>query len=170
MAQRSISQKELKEFLRYDPDTGVFTWIKTRSNRWKPGRQAGCIDGNGYWQIRISGILLLAHRAAFIYMTGDCPKYVDHIDGNKINNKWENLRPCTKSENAFNKPNRIKSYSGIKNVSFDPRINRWYVRLKTNGRIRSFGGYGSLELAELVAFEAREKFHGEFANHRTTFK
>jgi len=106
-----MTQDELRAMVHYDPSTGAFTWIKSRG-RAKAGSIAGSTNLDGY--IIVGG--KYAHRLAFIYMTGSCPALVDHIDQNKGNNRWANLRAATKSVNALNStlaanPNEFRGVS-----------------------------------------------------------
>ena len=85
---------------------------------------------------------------------------IDHIDGNVSNNCIDNIRLCTPSQNAFNCGKKNK------NVSYEKGRNKPYrVVLKMNGKSHSFGYYSTLEEANKVAHDLREKYHGEFANH-----
>ena len=95
-----LTQAQLHELLNYNPDTGVFTWKKRTSNRAPIGSVAGTLS-NGYWGITIAGMRTYAHRLAFLYMEGDYPlaQVVDHIDGDKLNNKWTNLRRFSRNLN-----------------------------------------------------------------------
>jgi hypothetical protein len=90
---------------------------------------------------------------------------VDHIDGNPSNNRIENLRGATNAQNLQNAKIHQNNTSGIKNVHFDKQKNRWNVQLRIDKKIKHFGLYKDLELAELVATEARNKYHGDFARH-----
>jgi len=98
-----LTQSELKSILDYDPTTGIFTWIDVPKNTYLIGKQAGAIHKHGYPCITIKGSKFMAHRLAFLWMQGQFPKeYVDHIDGNRSNNKWSNLRTATMRENGQN--------------------------------------------------------------------
>ena len=161
MSIKHITQGELKEVLEYCPDTGHFTW-KINTGSVKVGKLAGNVNSRGYRALRYKGKAYLAHRLAFLYMLGEIPQQVDHIDLNKDNNIWDNLRPCTPKENCRNRI-RKKSKTGIKNVFFED--NRYRVRLLVGGAMRNLGSYKDLELADLVACEARETYHGDFVRH-----
>lgn len=114
-----MTRDELKEILNYDPEAGVFTWIKSMPPRGRIGQVAGYANGNGYIRMSINGIKYYAHRLAFLYMTGENPEVIDHIDGNSLNNKWSNLRNCDQSKNMANQKNR----RGVR-----LRHGRWYAR------------------------------------------
>lgn len=88
---------------------------------------------------------------------------VDHKDNCGSNNKWSNLRLATRSQQLLNTRTRKDNFLGIKNVNLHKPSGKYRVKMRVQGKDRSFGYYDDLELAELVAIEARNKFHGEFA-------
>lgn len=143
---------------------GSLYW-KVNRIKVRPGTKAGCIDNNGYLQIRIDGKAYTAHRLIYLMHHGALPKRVDHIDCDKLNNRIENLRACEVNQNAWNAKTSSKSKSGIKNVVWHTRDRKWQVAVSVNGKQRNFGYYDDIDLAELVATEARNKYHGEFARH-----
>jgi HNH endonuclease len=97
-----MDQQQLRAYLAYDPQTGVFTWKKKAASKTKIGSQAG-YSGKLYTQIRLEGKLHYAHRLAFLYMTGTFPvKDVDHINGVPTDNRWSNLRAVSSKENTQN--------------------------------------------------------------------
>ena len=102
----SITQEQLKEILTYDPETGIFTWKVFRSWKAKAGDIAGYIDNYGYRKLQIQCKMYPAHRLAFLYMLGrftDSSLVVDHINGDKGDNRWCNLREATYSVNSLNR-------------------------------------------------------------------
>jgi hypothetical protein len=90
---------------------------------------------------------------------------IDHKDGNPANNRIENLRIASYEDNNRNRKAPRTSGLGVKGVTVHSQSGKYRVRVPVGGKLRSFGCYDSLELAELVAREAREKYHGEFCNH-----
>ena len=92
----------MKEVLSYDPDTGIFVWKKALNDHIIVGSPAG-YRNDGYINIGLHGSTFRAHRLAFIYMTGTCPEEVDHIDMDRSNNRWTNLRAALRSQNNANR-------------------------------------------------------------------
>ena len=97
-----ITKADLLEDFEYNPITGLFV-RKTSKGKWKSGEIAGGIDVHGYVKIRVKNSKYAAHRLAFLYMTGEVPNMIDHINRIKSDNRWENLRACDASENAANR-------------------------------------------------------------------
>lgn len=154
----------MKERTEYNPETGLFLW-KINKGDVLLYKEAGCLLNSGYVQIMINGQRYMAHKLAFLYMTGMWPEVVDHIDGWKRNNRWMNLRACTHQQNQLNRRVNSNSRTRVKNVEVDPRNGKFRVVVNVNGSRKFIGSYDSLEMAELVAIEARNKFHGEYARH-----
>ena len=129
-------------------------------------KKVGSVDkSSGYLRTKAAGKSMLVHRLIFLLEHGYYPEIVDHIDGNKANNKIENLRAATKSQNCANAKLSKSNSSGVKNVNWQSQRKKWQVRLTVNNKIKCFGMYHDLELAELVAQEARDKYRGIFARH-----
>jgi hypothetical protein len=114
--------------------------------------------------ISISGKAVRLQRMIFLYHHGYLPICVDHIDGDVLNNKIENLRAATVQENCLNK--RAKpGTSGCKNVRWYKPNKNWVVYVSVNKKQKFFGAFQDLEFADLVATEARNLYHGAFARH-----
>ena len=161
----TLTQEYLKSILDYDLDTGIFTWKVNKSQRTKIGDVAGWLY-NGYREIEINYKKYKLHRLAWLYVNGEMPKnLIDHIDGNRSNNKISNLREATYQENSENYKTPITNKSGIKNVSWYKSLNKWVVVISIKNIKKTIGYFDNLEFAELVAIEARNKYRLEFANH-----
>ena len=159
-----LTQERLKELLHYDPETGLFTWIKRPSNRVKVGDIAGKPGPIGYVRIGISGVVYFAHRLVFLYMDGDFPEEVDHINGVRDDNRWSNLRRATKAENRRNVGKKIVNTSGFKGVSFVERLGKYQARIWFHKTIH-LGLYDTPEEAHAAYCEAADRLHGDFSNH-----
>lgn len=128
-----ITQEYLKIILNYNPETGIFLWNSNKSPRIRKGGVAGCLSCQGYWQIKIDSNPYFAHRLAFIYMTGGLPENkVDHINGNKLDNSWLNLRDVTYLENQKNRKIDIRNKSGLMGVRFMQKENMWQSSITKN--------------------------------------
>ena len=112
-----MKQKFLKSILHYNKASGFFTWIAApRRGRSYVGKRAGVIGNHGYLVIGISGKTYLAHRLAWLYVTGEFPKnQVDHKNRKRTDNRWLNLREASYGENLAN--SKIKSGKKINKSS-----------------------------------------------------
>lgn len=161
-----LTQARLKEVLHYSPETGLMTW-KSGANRKCSNQPAGTPRSDGYLSIGLDYRRYLAHRLAWLFVYGEMPDkglYLDHIDGNKANNKISNLRLATHSQNQMN--SKPRSVSGTKNVVWSESNKKWTVRFKANGKTLYYGIYKNLEDAKRVADSKRLELHGEFAYSR----
>jgi hypothetical protein len=160
-----ITQSELKEVLDYNPDTGVFTWIKSIGRRVKAGDVAGSKNDRGYIRIEIKGKCYKAHRLAHLYMTGTFPEnFIDHINHIKDDNRWTNLRDATKSQNQANQPKPKTNTSGYKGVV--RCRNKWRATIHYMNKTIHIGSYNTpQEAAEAYKKKAIE-LSGKFAYTR----
>lgn len=160
-----ISQERLKELFTYAPETGVFVRNINVGNR-KVGEVAGTVDKKtGYRVIQIDGKFYKAHRLAFLYMGKDIPNFVDHINGQQDDNRWENIRPATIVQNNQNAKSRKDNSSGVKGVSWCKRERKWIGYVYANGRAVLRKYYKDLISAELEVKRVRSEHHGEFVNN-----
>lgn len=160
-----ITQDELKNILKYDKSNGLFTWIVKPSGNVKVGSVAGHKNTNGYVEIKINKKVYKAHRLAWLYVYGEVPLIIDHINNQKDDNRIFNLRNVTQCENARNSITPKNNTSGIKNVSYDKQSKKWRVYVTLNNKRINIGRFDDIEFAELVAIEARNKYYMEFACH-----
>lgn len=151
-----ITQSDVQSVLEYKD--GVLYWKKS-------GRSSSYKDAKEYMRIGIGGKRYLQHRIIYLLFHGYLPSVVDHIDGDTTNNKIENLRAATNTENLQNMKLCPSNTSGGKNVSWDKKAKKWLVMLRVNGANKYLGLFKDFEFADLVASEARHKFHGQFARH-----
>ena len=161
-----ITPAQVREFLHYDPDTGVFTRRISRG-RWRSGTIAGSSHSEGYWMIRLNGASCLAHRLAWIYMTGEWPKAdIDHINMIRSDNRIANLREASRSENNANTGHRKSNKTGLKGASFESFTGRYKAQIKKGGVLHTIGRFDTPEEAhKAYQIKAAELF-GQFA--RTT--
>lgn len=161
-----LTQEYLKELLTYDPDTGIFVWKERLSNHFKNERDKNAWNtryankicgGNrddGYILVRINKSNYLAHRLAFLYVEGYLPEnFVDHIDRNPANNKWDNLREVSKKCNAQNCKLFKNNTSGVNGVSFDNSTNKWRSHIVINKKQKSLGYFENFEDAVRARYQ-----------------
>lgn len=141
-----ITQEYLHE--RFTYLDGELYWKVVFSNRLKVGQLAGDIDGTGYRRIMLGKKHYKMHRLIWIMFHGDIPEsaYIDHIDQNRSNNKIENLRAVSKSQNNLN--------TGRKGVSFDSARNKWRAQTSIDNKTVALGRYDT----EQEAIDAYDKF------------
>lgn len=164
MKELKMDAKILHELFEYRD--GKLYWKVSRPHTTiKPGDKAGGFGKNGYLMTSINCKSFYNHRIIYMMHYGNLPKFIDHIDGNKANNKIENLREATSSQNNRNMPKKITNTSGIKGVSWDTSSGKWRVRLRINGIDRRIGCFEDIKEAEKAIIQARNLYHGEFANH-----
>jgi hypothetical protein len=159
----ALSVEKLKSILEYDSETGHFTWLVNKGRRGKVGSFAGSLNAGGYVVIKIDSIRYLAHRLAWLYMTGAWPvDEIDHKDGITYNNKWLNLREAYHFQNSKNRKININNTSAFKGVSNSE--NRIRSKINVNGRQINLGTFDSIEEAHAAYVLASKFYHGEFAN------
>jgi hypothetical protein len=158
----NLSQDLLKELFEYC-DGNLF-W-KVNRGKARKGQLAGILGNTGYWKIRLYKRLYQAHRLIFLMQKGYLPVELDHIDGNKLNNRIDNLREATRSQNELNKGMKKNNTSGVKNVFWSKEFNKWKVQMSVDGKKRHVGYFEDLEVAKEIAINFRKQNHGEFANH-----
>jgi len=157
-----LTQQRLKELLHYDPETGLFTWLaKTSSqSRINIGDVAGTMHTKGYRAIMIDKKLYKAHRLTFLYMTGKFPENdTDHINGIRDDNRWINLRPCTKAENNQNKSPYKGSSSKYLGVHWEKQRKKWRADIMINGKQKFLGRFETEEAAYQAYCEAKSNIH-----------
>ena len=161
MAAEILTQDYLNQIFEYKD--GILYWKVDRKPNKIKGKAAGCLDGKGYLQVKINNILHKNHRIIYLMKNGNLPKNLDHIDGNPLNNKIENLRPCTISQNTMNSKISARNKSGIKGVEWHKRLKKWVVRIQVDGIRKYFGSYNDIDYAKFVADAMRYKYHKEFS-------
>jgi hypothetical protein len=156
-----------QEYLRqiFDYKDGNLYFKKKIGSRGYIGKKVGSLTSKGYLYTTINKKGYLIHRLIFMMFYGYIPNQIDHIDGNSLNNFIENLRPATREENCQNAKLSIANTSGTKGVYWQKSTNKWAISISLNKKRLYFGCFDDLELAELVAQEARDKYHGKFARH-----
>ena len=160
-----LTQSKLKELLHYDPHTGVFTALTKRANRVNIGDRAGHVDSKGYAVIKIAQKAYKAHRLAWLYMTGAHPQdQIDHINRQRSDNRFSNLREATNSENQRNqKPNRLNTsgHAGVRRAKTTVKGKEywsWIASIGVEGVKTYLGSFRTKEEAVKVRKQAEIKY------------
>lgn len=160
-------EKALRLFEYSDGKLYVKQKTNPKSNKRKIGEEVGHMTFSEYLRTKVDYEQIFVHKIIFLMHHGYMPQIVDHIDGNTLNNKIENLRAANLSQNQHNRDICKKNTSGFKNVSWCKRTKKWQVIITCEYKKRAFGRYEDIELADLVAQEARDKYHKEFVRKIT---
>jgi hypothetical protein len=154
----------LRSILSYDPGTGDFKWLISKP-RVRAGDVAGSVRVNGYRQIVVAQRRYYAHRLAWFYVHERWPtKQIDHVDGDKLNNRIANLREATNQQNQCNRGLRADNSTGFKGVVWHKQRSKWCARLCVSGRQIHLGLFSCPVEAHRAYVEAVLLHHGEFAN------
>lgn len=155
-----LTLDEAKEILAYEASTGLFFWRKKISRKVVVGKTAGCVGGHGYFEIRIHGVKHKGHRLAWL-LTHDVwpPNEVDHINGDRSDNRLCNLRLATSCENKQNASRRSDNSSGHPGVSWYKKTGSWRADIQLNGKQKYLGSFHVLEDAISAYQAAKSEFH-----------
>lgn len=164
-----LTQERLKELLHYCPHLGLFWWKKRPEKSWHDrrwntrysGQIAGSRNVHGYATISVDGRGNLAHRLAWLYMTGEWPSgKLDHANTWKLDNAFSNLRTATHSQNMANRKGWGRSgFKGVRAIA----PGRFEARIRRNGKVETIAYFDDPKSAN-EAFKVRAKaVHGEYA-------
>lgn len=166
-----LTAAALRSLLEYDPGTGEFRWKPRPGMRAWNTRYAGRVAGYdwtigrvSYRCIRVLDWPFLAHRLAWLYVTGEWPRHgVDHRDMDGLNNRWSNLREATKIQNAHNVTVSRRNSTGFKGVSLIRKSGKFRAYLSHSGRQLVLGYFDTAEAASAAYAKAAIELRGEFA-------
>lgn len=161
---RDLTVDLLNELFEYDKETGELSWKMSRGTA-KKGNVVGSDNGLGYLRASINSKLYLVHRLVFLMHKGYLPVILDHIDGNSRNNRIENLRPASQSQNQHNRKTGKNNTSGFKGVSYHKKSAKFRARISHLNQSIFLGAYNTPEEADVAVRAAREELHGNFAHH-----
>ena len=165
--EREITFGDVASLLSYDPETGTFVRLGRRRRPSSNGA-VGALSRFGYLEIRllISGksTKFRAHRLAWLLANGSWPKQtIDHINGNRSDNRFANLREATIAENNCNRPVASHSLTGVKGVTWDKSRGLWMARLNRGGKFINLGRFKDVESAKAAYAFAAVAAHKDFA-------
>ena len=157
VAASDLTAARVRELLSYDPETGFFTWLLARGCV-PAGAIAGSID-NRRVRFGVDGRYYLAHRLAWLWMTGEWPTAdIDHIDGDPANNRWSNLRDVNRSTNVQNvRRARKNNKAGLLGVS--PHGKSWRAVIGVEGKRINVGTFETPQLAHDAYLNAKRALH-----------
>lgn len=154
-----MTKKELRKILKYYPSSGEFFW-EISGKGFNKGDKAGYINSYvGYVYIGIKGKYYLAHRLAWLYMTGNWPEnQIDHKDRNRGNNRWENLLDVTQTQNNHNAGLRKNNKSGVTGVSRSKTKNKWVAQYYYKKSTIPLGSFEDFDDAVKARYKAEIKY------------
>ena len=159
----NITREELLKRFSYNPSTGELS-----SKNWRPNIKARVLTAkrNGYIYVRINKVAFSAHRIIWVLHHGSWPSImIDHINGDKTDNRIANLREASDYENQYNAKKQIRNKSGFKGISFRPSTNRWRAAIRQGGRVVYEKTFLHLKDAVIHIQSKRKELHNEFARN-----
>lgn len=156
-----ITQQRLQELFFYQ-DGNLVRKTTVAANA-KAGSIAGSLHNMGYVQVYVDGKNYLLHRLVYLYHKGYMPILLDHINRNKQDNRIENLREATYSQNQQNKKVQITNRMQLKGAVFHPDKNKWQARIHMDKKKISLGYFDTAEQAHDAYKVAAKQLFGEFA-------
>jgi len=159
-----LTATRLREIIKYDEETGAMTWRVSVARRIRPGDACGGVpNSTGALSVRIRGYSYKLHRLAWLYSYGQWPDdHIDHIDGNRLNNRLSNLREATHAENQRNIGLKRNNKSGFKGVYWNKTVEKWHAQINWNGKRIHLGFFEKAKDAGLAHANKAAELHGVF--------
>lgn len=159
---RGVTPGDCEKLFIYEPDTGALRWRHGATNRLQPGDIAGFPHSSGYWRVKINRVAFAAHRVIWAIRTGEWPvDQIDHINRNRTDNRWCNLREATQSQNIANTTARRTNALGVKGVQ--RHGHKFSARIYANRRSKFLGCFNTIDAAKAAYDSAQREIHGEYA-------
>ncbi len=155
--------QHIREYLTYDPDTGIIKWAKCSKHASVAGKNAGSINRQGYSVLMINRRTYLAHRVAWFLHIGSWPDmFMDHKNGDRADNRFDNLRNVTYQQNRWNTGKTVGRSSDFVGAVWHKAANKWQSQIKINGVNKHLGLFDSQDAAHAAYCDAADAAHGEF--------
>jgi hypothetical protein len=171
MAEMTLDVETLRSLVAYNPETGVFTRLVKRDFNPKSvlGKPLGTAYSNGYLGFRVLTRRYLSHRLAWFYVHGEWPQSdMDHVNGDRTDNRLCNLRLATKSQNMANTETQVNNTSGHRGVIFDKVNKKWMAYMQQHGKFINLGRFVVKEEAIAVRAQAFASAFGKFAGRQSS--
>lgn len=153
-----------RELFEYDPKSGILTWRISTNNRVCVGDVVGCINPTGHWVGHIDGTVYVLHRIIWLWMTGEPPALeVDHKNTVGSDNRWDNLRLATSSQNNGNFGLSKRNTSGFKGVTLHKPTGKWMAKITKDRQQEYLGLFTRLDDAAAAYMARARELFGEFA-------
>lgn len=159
----TLSQETLNELFEYRKGK---LFLKVSRGGRKAGEEVGTLTPRGYKQTKVNRKLQLVHRLIFFIHHGYMPKMIDHIDGNRTNNRIENLRESDAFSNQYNRGLPSNNTSGVKGVYWNKEKRKWKAKCNVGGKGYHLGYYKDIKEADKAVRAFRSQHHGEFVKHK----
>lgn len=160
----------IREYVNYCAETGDITWRISSRSKGKPGSLVGWIERNGYRSFELKRKPYKCHRVAWLLHYGTWPSgQIDHINGDKLDNRIENLRDVTQNQNLYNKPSYRNSTSPFKGVSYRKDYKKWRAVIQKDGKTSRIGHYDCEKEAALAYNYTAERLFGCYARFNEVF-
>jgi hypothetical protein len=160
-----MTAEELRSLLAYDAETGVLRWVSRSAICLRAGDVAGHKNRSGYREIKIAYRAYLAHRLVWLHVHGEWPKgQIDHINGNRDDNRIANLRDVSSSQNMLNRHKAPANVIGFPGLYM--KRGRYGARLIVNGKQKYLGVYDTAEEAH-AAYQQHKALHSGLTQQET---